>query len=47
MDELLFNLLILGSVSDVEGCVWQAQKSDYYVIECMPFLRAKVLASNP
>lgn len=35
-DDLLFNLIILRSIVNSEGVVWQAQKQQYYVIECMP-----------
>ena len=42
-DELLFNLIILGSIVNSEGVVWQAQRSQYYIIECMPYTR-KVIA---
>ena len=39
IDELLFNLIILRSIVNSEGVVWQAQNTQYYVIECMPHTR--------
>lgn len=36
VDELLFNLMILGSIVNSEGTVWQARETQYYIIECMP-----------
>jgi len=39
VDELLFNLIILQSLVNSDGVVWQAKKSQYYVIECMPFIK--------
>ncbi|KAF6021244.1 hypothetical protein EB796_020445 [Bugula neritina] len=39
VDELLFNLIILRSIVSSEGVVWQAQNTQYYIIECMPFTR--------
>ncbi|XP_067936885.1 E3 ubiquitin-protein ligase rnf213-alpha-like [Watersipora subatra] len=36
VDELLFNLIILRSLVNSEGVVWQAQPTQYYIIECMP-----------
>ena len=36
-DELLFNLVILRSIVDSEGVVWQAQPTQYYIVECMPY----------
>lgn len=36
VDELLFNLLILGSICQQEGFVWQRSKMDYYAIETVP-----------
>lgn len=39
VDELLFNLVVLRSVVNSEGVVWQAQCTQYYVIECMPNTR--------
>ena len=36
IDELLFNLVILRSIVDSEGIVWQSQPTQYYIIECMP-----------
>ncbi|XP_067940324.1 E3 ubiquitin-protein ligase rnf213-alpha-like [Watersipora subatra] len=37
VDELLFNLVILRSLVNSEGVVWQVKKEQYYIIECMPF----------
>lgn len=37
VDELIFNLIILGSIVDSDGKVWQARNTQYYVIESMPF----------
>ena len=42
VDNFLFNLIILGSIVNSEGSVWQAQHTQYYIIECMPFSRRKV-----
>ncbi|XP_067936891.1 E3 ubiquitin-protein ligase rnf213-alpha-like [Watersipora subatra] len=39
VDELLFNLIILRSLVNSEGVVWQAQPTQYYIIECMPFTK--------
>lgn len=39
VDELLFNLIILRSIVNSEGVVWQAQPTQYYIIECTPFSR--------
>ena len=39
VDELLFNLIILRSIVNSEGLVWQAQPTQYYIIECMPRMR--------
>ena len=38
VDEFLFNLVILGSVVNSDGLVWQFRGSQYYVIECMPLM---------
>ena len=38
VDEFLFNLVILGSVVNSDGVVWQSRGSQYYVIECMPLI---------
>ncbi|XP_067940322.1 E3 ubiquitin-protein ligase rnf213-alpha-like [Watersipora subatra] len=37
VDELLFNLVILRSIVNSEGVVWQVKQEQYYIIECMPF----------
>ena len=39
MDELLFNLIILKSIVNSDGLVWQTQPTQYYIVECMPLLR--------
>ncbi|XP_067936886.1 E3 ubiquitin-protein ligase rnf213-alpha-like [Watersipora subatra] len=39
VDELLFNLIILKSLVNSEGVVWQAQPTQYYIIECMPYTK--------
>ncbi|XP_067936895.1 E3 ubiquitin-protein ligase rnf213-alpha-like [Watersipora subatra] len=39
VDELLFNLIILRSLVNSEGVVWQAQPTQYYIIESMPLIR--------
>ena len=36
VDEFLFNLVILGSLVNSDGVVWQSRGSQYYAIECMP-----------
>jgi len=36
---LLFNLLILGSITDREGYVWTRSPADLYVIETMPLMQ--------
>lgn len=41
LDELLFNLLVLGSISNSDGRTWLATKTDYFIIECMPYMRAE------
>lgn len=38
-DELLFNLIILRSIVNSEGVVWQSQSTQYYIIECMPYTK--------
>jgi len=39
VDYLLFNLLILGSITDREGYVWTRSLRDLYVIETMPLMQ--------
>ena len=39
VDYLLFNLLILGSITDREGYVWCRSPVDLYVIETMPLMQ--------
>ncbi len=39
VDDLLFNLLILGSITNKEGYVWRRSTSDLYVVETMPLLQ--------
>ena len=48
VDELLFNLVILRSLVNSEGVVWQAKQTQYYIIECMPLvdkvnIKAKIM----
>ena len=38
MDDFLFNLIVLGSLTDQEGYVWRRSKYDLYVIEAMPII---------
>ena len=45
-DELLFNLIILRSIVNSEGVVWQAQPTQYYIIECMPYTRKVSVTSS-
>ena len=42
VDHFLFNLLILGSVMDKQGLVWQRSDNDLYVVETMPLLQKEV-----
>jgi len=39
VDYLLFNLLVLGSITDREGYVWSRSPTDLYVIETMPLMQ--------
>jgi len=39
VDYLLFNLLVLGSITDREGYVWTRLPTDLYVIETMPLMQ--------
>jgi len=39
VDYLLFNLLVLGSITDQEGYVWCRSPLDLYVIETMPLMQ--------
>jgi len=39
VDYLLFNLLVLGSITDREGYVWTRSPTDLYVIETMPLMQ--------
>ena len=39
VDEMLFNLVVLRSLVNSEGVVWQSQQTQYYIIECMPFTK--------
>ena len=36
MDDLLFNLLVLGSLTDKNGYVWQKCNLHLYIIESVP-----------
>ena len=36
---MLFNLVVLRSLVNSEGVVWQSQQSQYYIIECMPYTK--------
>ena len=47
VDEFLFNLVILGSVVNSDGVVWQFRGSQYYVIECMPLILSVSLHTQP
>ena len=38
VDLLLYNLLVLGCITDVHGHVWRRSSSDLYLIEAMPLL---------
>ncbi|KAI0227837.1 hypothetical protein LSAT2_021672 [Lamellibrachia satsuma] len=38
IDNLLFNLLVLGSLTDQTGLVWRKSQMDLYVIETLPLL---------
>jgi len=39
VDYLLFNLLVLGSITGREGYVWTRSPTDLYVIETMPLMQ--------
>jgi len=39
VDYLLFNLLVLGSITDRDGYVWTRSPTDLYVIETMPLMQ--------
>jgi len=39
VDYLLFNLLVLGSITDREGYVWSRLPTDLYVVETMPLMQ--------
>jgi hypothetical protein len=39
VDTLLFNLLVLGSLTDYTGFVWKRSVRDLYVIETTPLLQ--------
>jgi len=45
VDYLLFNLLILGSITDREGYIWSRAPTDLYLIETMPLMQRE--AKNP
>ena len=36
VDDFLFNIVVLGSLTDQEGYVWRRSIYDLYVIEAMP-----------
>ena len=36
VDNLLFNLLVLGSLTDETGYVWRKSSTDLYLIETQP-----------
>ena len=38
VDDFLFNLVVLGSLTDQEGYVWRRSIYDLYVIEAMPIV---------
>ena len=38
---MLFNMLILGSITDHSGYVWLKSKNDLYIVESMPVLCKK------
>ena len=38
LDLLLYNLLVLGCITDIHGHVWRRSSSDLYLIEAMPLL---------
>ena len=38
VDLLLYNLLVLGCITDVHGQVWRRSSSDLYLVEAMPLL---------
>jgi len=38
VDEVLFNLIILGSLVNSDGFVWQVKRGQYYIVECMPLI---------
>ena len=38
VDDFLFNLVVLGSLTDQEGYVWRRSVYDLYVIEAMPIV---------
>jgi len=39
---LLFNLLVLGSLTDIKGYVWRRKVTDLYVVECLPVILRNV-----
>ena len=45
VDFVLFNLLVLGSVTDRDGFVWRRSPLDLYVIETMPLMQREVKTS--
>lgn len=47
LDELLFNLLLLGSISNRDGSVRLTRRQDYFIIESMPLLRQEVVIPSP
>ena len=42
MDDLLFSLLVLGSLTDQLGYVWLRSDLDLYIIEVMPLQQREV-----
>lgn len=42
VDHLLFNLVVLGSLVDNVGYIWQRSKLDYYIIEIMPLQKWEI-----
>jgi len=42
VDNLLFNLLVLGSITDRTGYVWTRSPRDLYIVETMPLMQREV-----
>lgn len=38
MDYLLFNLLVLGSLTDRRGYLWRKSDNDLYLVETLPLM---------